>query len=408
MKPLILLYAIVQLLITEVFQTESSNFEIYHFTMVKDYASGKNNLLTIDYNDALYRINCIDFEGKSKTLFSTPKDKGPIKPNFLEAESFWFFTNRLYRLDLKTLTIDTTVLQNENYVYVRSYVFRDMRYLLCSNNQEIKIFNPENFDEIECIQRENSVNNDEVDVLNGQILYRHDRDKLALYDLDSRKDLWRVKTEEQPGFFMGIKLGTSTDIYTEYQFSKTGEVYATTFSGCLYRIESQTGKILAHKTRFKGEDNNAGLIANFNLIDMNDDQIPDMVGPAVDNNVYCLDGRDLSVIWEFNTGYEAQLPVSHYDINRDSIPEVFGVNDEMKLSIIDGRSGRCLYERIIQEGITKGRNQTEVILGDFNGNGRLNIVTRSATNRLQVLELPDVNINVYDIIWLPDYKGRGE
>ena len=105
-----------------------------------------------------------------------------------------------------------------------------------------------------------------------------------------------------------------------------------------------------------------------------------------------------TIIWEYNTGYEAQMPLSFYDITGDGIPEVFGINDEMKLSILNGKKGEPIYEKFLQEE----NSQSKIILADFNGNGFLNLVTSGGRGEyLKILEIPNVNVPKNSIIYAP-------
>lgn len=150
--------------------------------------------------------------------------------------------------------------------------------------------------------------------------------------------------------------------------------------------------------RFRGDANNAGLITEFSLADVNGDGVEDLIGSAVDYNIYAISGKDLSVLWAYNTGYENQADVSLYDITGDGVVDVFTINDKMKLSIINGKTGAKIQEYQIQPE----KGQAKVILADINNNGLLDVFISGGSKAIRAYEMPSVKAPVGGVFWMPE------
>ena len=117
----------------------------------------------------------------------------------------------------------------------------------------------------------------------------------------------------------------------------------------------------------------------------------------------------LSIIWKYNTGFETQAPLSFYDITGDGILDVFGANDDMKLYILNGKTGEKILEQQLYErkmtGKWKEKIQTYIILCDFDGNGKLNLIAKTGPNEITIFEMPEINVEKGAILWQPSYDN---
>ncbi|MFY7997037.1 MAG: PQQ-binding-like beta-propeller repeat protein [Candidatus Kapaibacteriota bacterium] len=223
--------------------------------------------------------------------------------------------------------------------------------------------------------------------------------EITAYNLAAGKTVWSITVPQKPAKWLGVTLGTFDDMFTDYILNKDGSIlYATTIFGSLYKINAATGTILKQVERFRGDANNAGLITNFSLADVNSDGVEDLIGSAVDYNLYAISGKDLSMIWSYNTGYENQAGVSLYDITGDGIVDVFSINDKMKLSILNGKTGAKIHEHQIQPE----KSQAKVILADINGNGLLDIFISGGSKAIRAYEMPSVKVPVGGVVWMPE------
>jgi outer membrane protein assembly factor BamB len=236
----------------------------------------------------------------------------------------------------------------------------------------------------------------------GRIVYKHKVNGITIFDLKENKTLWKYDTGSDGIYMLGIKVGTYPNEVSRFLIDedKTTYLIMNTWFGHIYKFDFNTGKVLLEKKRFRGTGNNAGLINSFNLMDMNKDGVKDIVAGSVDNNVYCVNGKDLSVMWEYDTDNEIQLPLSLYDINGDKIPEVFVINDyDNVLFILDGKTGALIKEKNIKDW--EELNQTSVILADFNGNGKMDLIVKRNPRKLQLYEMKDIQIPKNSIVWDP-------
>lgn len=174
--------------------------------------------------------------------------------------------------------------------------------------------------------------------------------------------------------------------------------------GSIYKFDLLTGKMIQKLDNFRGTGSNAGVMNYIDLLDMNNDGTPDIIGGSVDHNIYCLNGKNLSLIWKFDTDNEIQLPLTFYDINNDNVPEVFCVNDyDNNLYILDGRTGKQLVKRSVKDNNNKKLNQTSVILADYDGNGLLDILLRVNPQTIQLFEMADVKVPKNSIVAFPNF-----
>jgi outer membrane protein assembly factor BamB len=98
---------------------------------------------------------------------------------------------------------------------------------------------------------------------------------------------------------------------------------------------------------------------------MNADGTNEIIAPSIDENIYCIDPRDFSVKWEYDTGNENQTALTFCDITGDGTPEVFGVSDyDLRLSIIDGTKGQQIGEFDLKKEHSKF-NQTHALVADI-------------------------------------------
>jgi hypothetical protein len=161
-------------------------------------------------------------------------------------------------------------------------------------------------------------------------------------------------------------------------------------------VDPVSGKIINQNYRFRGINNNAGLISSFELFDVSCDSVPDIIGASVDKNIYCINGLSLDVIWQADTRYENQIPLSYHDINGDSIPDIFGINDAMILTILSGYDGQILYQRSLANRIF----QTGVSLADVTGDGILNLIVKLDRYNIQIYRTEQVRVEKNKLIWL--------
>ena len=395
------------------FQTFLSvkELEPIHFPDVGTRASG----FTLVSRSTPQQLLVVQGSGDGKIRIFDPRQKNQLfervvqkalhSGTFLQYhDRFFYFSRMLFWLDVNSLRLDSVVLRRDDYVRISWEESRGRDVLVAIYTGGTDIYELNTLTYLQTVQRDEDQQYDRPKIHDSVMVFQNKCNELQAYDLLGRKILWNLNSGTQTGYLYGIKIGTFRDFFLYYEITReTGEsfVVATTIAGCLYKVRMSDGQVILKRERFKGKGNNAGLIGRFTLIDMNGDGIRDLVGGSVDYNVYCINGKDFSVLWEYNTGYENQMPCSFADVNGDGTPDVFSVNDEYRLTVLDGRTGKLIYEMIVQEGVKKGWNQTEVLLADLNGNGRLNVVVIGGWNRLRVFEISSVSVPKNEIVWIP-------
>jgi PQQ-like domain len=331
----------------------------------------------------------------------------PLQSKFLRlklvTEKYAYFTNdakTFYRYNTQTQAVDSINASLAPY-YILNRAVQGKEVILTAGSSGFDCYDANTLKFFRHIPDDKDI------ILTGFPLVLDDRmcclkqkDQLAVYDLTTKKVVWTITATRKPLKWLGISVGTYNDSFTHYDLSKDRSVvYAVTLMGSLYKINAATGAILKQIDRFRGDANNAGLITEFALADVNGDGVEDIIGSAVDYNLYAISGKDLSVLWAYNTGYENQAGVALYDITGDGVVDVFSVNDQMKLSIVEGRTGERLYEHQIQPE----KSQTRIILADINGNGLLDIFITRGHKAIRAYELPSVKVAKSGVFWMPKW-----
>jgi outer membrane protein assembly factor BamB len=346
----------------------------------------------------LYRQLSLD--GRTLSQFH-PKEAKSLKPELLLNTNI-YLTNRqnaVYRCQSQTSTIDS-IRTSYTPFSVLSREYKSKKNLLVTGSTGYYFYDAASLKLLQEIPATKPLSTTGKPSVQGDRVYcLMQENQLASYDLAAKKTVWSVTTTPKAAKWLGITVGTFDDVFIDYALNNDGStIYATTVFGCLYKINAATGAVLKQVDRFRGEGNNAGLIGYFAFADVNNDGVEDMIGSSPDYNIYAINGKDLSVIWAYNTGDENQRDVALYDITGDGIVDVFTVNNKMKLSIINGKTGMRIHEFQIQP--EKGR--ARVILADINGNGLLDIFIFGGSKAIRAYEMPAVKVSTGGVFWMTE------
>lgn len=305
----------------------------------------------------------------------------------------------VYRYQVQTKTIDSVqVAYQPLYIVTREY--KSKKNILATSSSGYYFYDAATLALTQQIPTSKPINRTGHPPLVGDRMYcLMQENEIVCYNLNTKKTIWSLSAPAKAAKWLGVSLGTFDDSFSHYALSKNGStLYAVTMFGCIYKINATTGAVLKQVERFRGDANNAGLITDFSLADVNGDGVEDLIGSAVDYNLYAISGKDLSVIWAYNTGYENQAGVSLYDITGDGVVDVFSINDKMKLSIVNGKTGAKIHEHQIQPD----KSQAKVILADINGNGLLDMFISGGSKAIRAFEMPSVKVPVGSILWMPE------
>ena len=318
---------------------------------------------------------------------------------FVIRDDLYTFQERLYKINIKTFHTDSIELLRNDYESLSLFLTSEETLLVASSFKFIHIYSISSFDLIYSIEREEERQLDLPGIVDNFLIFQNRSNELAVYDLNELKIITRFNSGVQSAYFLGIKIGSFNDIISWYRTASingTIYLYFTTYSGAIFCVNPATGEVINQIFRFRGKTNNAGLISSFEIFDVNRDGMPDIIGASVDNNIYCVDGKSLEVLWYCDTGHENQIPLSFYDIDGNGIPEVFGVNDAMILTILSGEDGRILLRKRLGKKIF----QTGVSLVDLDGNGFLDLVVNLDHATIQIYQCEQIKVDKNKLIWL--------
>jgi len=320
--------------------------------------------------------------------------------SFSYPNKLYCFLGQLFTIDLENFQLSIQRLAQDNYRYLKLVEFSGDTCLMASSFYKIHIYSWPDCQLISEILRNEYRQFDKPICVDSLIIYQNKDNELTIYNSRKSKTIRSFNAGTESGYFLGFNLGIFNDKITTYEIAREqGDIilYYMTSTGSLFKVNPVTGDTLHHIYRFRGSENNAGLISSLQIVDINSDGVKDLIGPSVDQNLYCINGADLSMLWEFDTGYENQMPVSLYDFNQDKISDVINVNDAMILTVLNGKSG----EKILQHKLKDHNYQTTVGIVNLNQSEYPYLVLNYDSGTIKFFEITSVSQNKNGLLWLP-------
>lgn len=379
-------------------------YQVTSFSMMRNENDARSYLCAFWGNGETWSL--VVYDSSSRQVF----EKGDLKG--------WQFDSRvihlgdrliflsgetLYTFRITDRTIRSYVLRRNDYSSIKVGKQQDREILIASHVNSVDLYKMSDGMFLGEVRRRVAYKYDKPDMRDDLLLYLDAPNELVAYSVDEKQVKWRFTAPQRSITMLGIKVGTATPSisYTAADDRFGPCVLLNATSGDLLRLRLSDGSVLEKKDQFRGTENNAGLLSSPSYLDINGDGILDILSGSVDHRIYCVDGKDYSVLWEYDTGNEVQMPLSFYDVNGDGVPDVFGVNDyDSKLSILDGKSGRPIEELRLKED--RKFHQTKVVLADFKGDGILDLLVRSNDRTIAIYELPSVKVRRGRIMWQPE------
>lgn len=381
------------------------NTKIAGYSIVSNHADNKNNLIIsyISNNERKY----YRYNNKGEVIHEDAMRGGYV--GILQNKIF-YWDKEFYSIDLNnSKKIVYHGMRDNQYKGVDLCNYNNGEILVTYNSWNIYVYDV-NSSKIICdinksITNEEGAKFERVKYQNGYLIYTYKNNGIAVFSIKSNKLLWKYDTGSLPVKVLGIKFGSLPNFVSDFEIeSKRNVLVVNCGLGSIYKFDLMTGKMIQKVDNFRGVSSNAGVMNYIDLIDMNNDGVPDIIGGSVDHNIYCLNGKNLALIWKFDTDNEIQLPLTFYDINNDNVPEVFCVNDyDNNLYVLDGKTGKQLVKRNVKDNNNKKLNQTSVILADYNGNGLLDILLRVNPHTIQLFEMADVKVPKNSIAAFPNF-----
>jgi len=362
-----------------------SKYEFISYFTILYNENNEYDIAVFSYDENINRTSLEIFDKHNKCIFRKELGEGSVMLSSVVRENnkLIFFLNKLYLFDNNNFLLDSLELKNKEYTTIQ--LKNDI--LIANSKLNVDLYSINAFNLINSFNRKESSPWDLPKLQDSLMIFKNFQNELVFLNINNKKRVDTVNTGETELKLLGIKVLSGKDAITDYKINDN-LLYFVTIGGSIYKYDIKLKKIVALRKSFMGDENNAGLINNFKFTDANLDGNIDFVGAAVDNNIYCINGKDLTTIWQYNTGNENQHPIFLYDVNKDSIPEVFGVTYyDQKLYIIDGKSGTLLYDK--KDLNNKGKwTPTSVFVDDLNKDGNINIVCESGVPKgLIILEL---------------------
>jgi len=122
------------------------------------------------------------------------------------------------------------------------------------------------------------------------------------------------------------------------------------------------------------------------LADVNGDGVLEVVLGSDDSNIYCLNGVDGRVLWALRCDGPIRAPPAIGDVDCDGSTEIVVAGDDSTIYAINGRSGERNWQSSHKGARSGSLIQSAPCLVDINGDGKLEIVTGSASGYLLVFD----------------------
>lgn len=323
------------------------------------------------------------------------------RPQIIQFKNLLYvFKEKLYIIDINSYTLKEIDLTQNDYKYISIHKINNNYFLIASRDEGIDIYSLENFKPTLNLKREQKkkLGFDFIVLKDGVLYYRTRRNVMVAYNILHKNIKWIYDAGKIDVYLAGIKVASNVDLITEYKI-ENDYLYINTIGGTIAKINLNNGKEIIKKYRFKGTGPFAGYMPHIQMYDMNGDEIKDIIGPSMDLNVYCINGKNLELLWESNTGDESNMLPSLYDITGDNIPEVFTVSKKIKLSIINGKDGSLIKEILLNDN--NEIMEANVLIADIDNNGKADIVTKGGRDRLKIFEIKNSKVNKSEILYDP-------
>jgi outer membrane protein assembly factor BamB len=89
-------------------------------------------------------------------------------------------------------------------------------------------------------------------------------------------------------------------------------------------------------------------------VDINNDTVPEVIlaagGNSIDNRIYCLNGRNGTPVWSYNTGRSVEFVASIGDVNNNGFADVVGGGWAYKVVCCDGLNGDSIWVNNLGKG----------------------------------------------------------
>lgn len=311
--------------------------------------------------------------------------------------------NYIYQLDIVKMKIDSFRIKNNNYINLKNvrHLYPDRinseKVLIFDYEKGVDIYSINPFSLIHTFNKEfhDKGYGSKPILINGNIIYINKKNEIICRDLSTGKKKWSYSTGETDIGFLGIDIGSAENSITEYVLAKNHQsLLVCTMTGNIISINVEDGSEIIKVENFAGDDlaNYAGKINYISQADVNKDNIVDFILSSSDNNIYCLNGTNLNILWNIELEDKSGDPTSEMDITGDSVPEIFLTNNS-KLYILNGINGKILFQKKI---LSYSKNDdsfiARVILCDFNNNEKLDIITLASANEIKIFEMDNVKV----------------
>ncbi len=367
-------------------------FKVYFFETVPSKTGGVSNLLVYYGNKKNEKYVLYDSAFTKIEEREIGKHITRWKNYFRSGDKVYIFEKKLFVINLLTLELDSL---KYDWEYTRTCMMNNTKegnkeFVIADTRTAVDVYDLNTLQKISEVKRSKSLRNVRSSKLKGTTLILwNEENELTAVDIFNGDKICLLNTGSSSVGFLGIGLGSMENRIQNILIAREKDsayVVASTHFGDLYKVNLMTVQGEEKESSVSNGGNNSGLLTSLYCEDVNGDGCLDYIGAAVDEHFYCFDGRDFSVLWEYDSGEELQMPLALYDINGDGVRDVFGVNDyDNILTVLDGKSGELIAEMEIKE--SDKFFQTSPFVKDFNEKGYATLMVKTKSENLKIFKI---------------------
>jgi len=138
--------------------------------------------------------------------------------------------------------------------------------------------------------------------------------------------------------------------------------------------------------------------------DINGDGVMEVVAGSDDSNVYALNGVDGRVVWETRCEGPVRSAPAIADIDCDGLLEIVVTGQDSSVYAMDGRTGELIWQSSHRGSRSRALVQSAPCLVDLDGDGKMEIVTGSASGHILIFN-PDGSLRLKRDFEAPSFNA---
>lgn len=379
------------------------------FTVAKNNSTGENLIVAYRYDGGRNKLYLSVYGKRGQTLLNAEineqlqlfSESSGSSSAVIGQDMYCFFGKKvMYRLHTAPLQIDTIPLNHSRYSALRylRYVYAEIvnkrKVVVYDFFSGIDIYDSRTGELMYTFNKEfeNKGIGSKPILFHNRIIFLNKKNELICRDLQSQKTVWKYNAGEEKVKVLGISIASVEDGISQCLLLSGPQEFllVNTYSGDMVLINPNNGDVIRKREKFRGNTEYTDKWTG-RLMYMVQDRVPQtgnkvVFGAGKDKNLYAINTDNLSANWSYLSDAEFSSPIAGYDVSGDEIPDIFSCNNNGRLVVVNGANGSVLFDRYA------GNCGSRVVLCDFDGNGKLDMILNPQKDLMKIFELPNVSV----------------